>query len=197
MSKGYIQRYLDSKTTKGSLLYVAFSGDASASCWHHNPSLLVCPKTSPGDPIKFNCYHITGGRSHWSFQEQQIFHADPTWTFAYPSECPNVFFLARILVAEFKEGFYLQPFFDGMKIRNEDPDWGLLDWMREVLALMGTSGILMEGSIWDWERIHKEGVNYMIRKKGTQGRWIREDRLHWGIQRTPTWDMRNQVELMG
>jgi hypothetical protein len=140
-------------------------------------AILVGPKLEDGGRRGMR-YHakerVTPSGSQWVFDEHDIPLA------------PTGMLLVRIMIGKVEDKARLVHVLRNTPIRQGQPGWNCVIWVKEVLEGLKAGGKAMGTSVLEWERVRDGAMNYCQRKKD-QHRF--DGQGSYDSSKVPTYDL--------
>ncbi|KAI1837129.1 hypothetical protein DTO006G1_5973 [Penicillium roqueforti] len=147
--------------------------------------LIVGPKFEAEYGTGFR-YHAkermeTSGSSQWFFEERQCRLA------------PTSMLLIRIMVGKVVDGSRLVEILRNTPIRQGQPDWNCVFWVKEALEKLKLDPKALGTSVVKWERVRSQAMDYCQQKKD-QHRF--DGQGNFDRSKAPTYDLMQQKETI-
>lgn len=147
--------------------------------------MIIGPKIeAPGKlGVRFHAKEkprVEGG-SEWYYEERECQLA------------PTSMLLVRVLVGKVEQGDRLKAILRSIPIRQGQPGWNCVGWIKEALEKIKADGRVVGTSVLDWETVDKEAMAYCQRKKD-QHRF--DGQGNFDTEKAPTYDLIQRKEVI-
>ena len=175
-------------------LYVALYTRRKDSAFHsaiycdsYHWALVIGPPTgSRTDPgTRYDVHkRTTGDTSRWVYEETHV--QDP----------PAKLVLVRVAIVKILDVAKVETIFRSTPLRDDDPTWRCLHWVRDAVKALLRDGTSVRGYIHegDWEDIEATTRRF-VRRKRDQGR-LRDSRESGLPIKIPTWNFWERREVL-
>lgn len=120
-----------------------------------------------------------GGSSKWTFEEREC------------SLAPTSMLLVRITVGKVADGNRLVEILRNTPIRQGQPGWNCVFWVREALEMLKVDLKALGTSVVEWEKVRSGAMDYCQRKKD-QHRF--DGQGNFDMRKVPTYDLMERKE---
>lgn len=122
-----------------------------------------------------------GGGSEWFFEERESPLA------------PTSMLLVRVVIGKIENGNRLVEILRNTPIRQGQPGWNCVGWVKEALEKLKVDPKALGTSIVEWEKVRGEAMNYCQRKKD-QHRF--DGQGNFDMRKVPTYDLMERKEII-
>lgn len=147
-------------------------------------AILVAPKVEDGGSRGMR-YHakerVTPSGTEWFLDEQDV------------SLLPTAMILVRIMIGKVKDKARLVGVLRNTRIRQGQPGWNCVIWVKEVLEGLKADGKAMGTCVLEWERVRDDAIAYCERKKD-EHRF--DGQGSYDSTKIPTYDLIERKEMV-
>lgn len=121
------------------------------------------------------------GGSEWFFEERECPLA------------PTSMLLVRIMVGKVADGIRLVEILRRTPIRQGQPGWNCVFWVKEALETIKRDGKAVGTSVIEWDKVRNQAMGYCQHKKD-QHRF--DGRGNFDMRKVPTFDLMSLKEVI-